>query len=71
MKAYGISKRDGRTCKYGCCHGSKAPKKGVNVACSTDGGRNKNFKDAASQYGRGRERASERVACNQNGEDSS
>ena len=61
MRAYGIQLRDSRTCKYGCCHGSRAASKHVNVACSTDHARAKDFKANASRYGRGRARAEARV----------
>jgi hypothetical protein len=61
MTPYGISKRDSRTCAYGCCHGGRAASKHINVRYSTDHARNPKFKPAVRAYGRSRARAGERA----------
>lgn len=63
MLPYGMKKRDSRTCRYGCCHGTRAANKFINVACSTDHARASDFKPAASRAGRGRARLEARRAC--------
>jgi hypothetical protein len=62
MKPYGISRSDSSTCVYGCCHSRKAASKHINVAGSTDGARQDDFKPIARRHGRGRARAENRRA---------